>query len=129
MRSRFWLLSTLLFALLLSDAAWRIHENMSIAFPAFHNAAFIVYGALLVLLVFIYRESFHTSFWLFLVGFVFLSGTAVLSDTFWGEGVLRIGEWDASFEQFCETLSTLVLACAFASEAIQDLRKIKWTAQ
>ena len=124
MHGCFWLLSALFLSLLLSDASFRIHESIDEHWGIPDVFTFMFYGLLLIVLVGVYRKTFQKPFWLFLAGFVILSGMAVLGDMSSShEGLIHIsGGRSFSYEQFCETLSTLLLACAFASEAIADLK-------
>ena len=121
LRSRFWPLATMLFYLLLADASFRIHENLG-PYLGDEAVVFLIYGGLLLTLVGVYRQSFNRPFWLFLLGFIFFSGIAVLSDFFTGfEAIFVIGGELRSHEQFSETFSVFLLSSGFASEAIQDL--------
>lgn len=119
--SRFWPFSTVLFYLLLADASLRIHENLG-PYLGGESFVFIIYGGALLILVGVYRESFGRPFWLFLLGFIVVSGIAVVGDSLGGhEGLIMVGGKLLSYEQFCETFSVFLLSSGFASEAIQDL--------
>jgi len=133
--SGFWLLSTLLFYLLLGDAALRIHENVG-PYLGGEARVFGIYGMLLLTIVGIYWRSFRKPFWWFFLAFIVFAGVAVLGDSGGHEGIIMIAGQRRSYEQFCETFSMLLLGAGFATEAIQDLtapfkarvfhRQIQW---
>lgn len=121
LKSRFWILSTMFFYLLLGDAAFRIHENLG-PYLGRETYVFAIYGILLLIIVVFYWKSFQRPFWYFFICFVVFSGIAVIGDSSARhEGIIVIASQEISYEQFCETFSMLLLASGFASEAIHDL--------
>ena len=123
-RSRFWLAATLLFYLVLADAAFRVHEKVGQWTILPEQAVFLLYGALLLAITGVHHRTLHRTYWLCLVAFAALAGAAILGDaTETGEGVVTVAGRSVSYEQACETLSVLVLAAGFTSEAIHDLRE------
>lgn len=119
-----WWFSVSFFLMYLAyDEIFMIHENIGRLIVIREVYIFLFYALILILLIYFYRQKVTPSFRFFLVCFICLSGIAVISDTFLGEGLINIFGREIDFEQLAESLSALCLASAFTSATINELKQ------
>lgn len=119
---RFWVLSTLFLMILIADDGFMIHESIGFRLKIPDSVPFLAYGALLGVLVLVYRRRLRLGFWLFLCGFGLCSIVSTLGDmTAHHEGVLTLAGVSIDYEQICEMIGILFLASGFTLQAIQEL--------
>ena len=116
-----WCYSVCAFLMFLAyDETFMIHENLSRVFHIREVIIFMTYGAVLMILVYCGRKNLtHASLW-FLIGFIALAGIAVISDTFFGEGIVILFDREIDFEQLAESIAALSLSSVFVSIAYHD---------
>lgn len=123
-QSQFWRVTSLLFFLVFCDATLGLHEAFGYYLGVRDSVFFLIEGALLVLIILYYRNSFKKIFFVFIGLFILFSGLAVIGDSSAAhEGIFTFAGVQYSYEQAFESFSVLLLAAAFTSEALVDLNE------
>jgi len=121
-QSQFWRFASLLFFLVFCDATLGLHEAFGYYLGVRDALFFLIEGALLVMIIIFYRNSFNKIFFLLIGLFVLFSGLAVIGDSSAArEGIFTFRGVEYSYEQAFESFSVLLLAAAFTNEALVDL--------
>ena len=103
-----------------------IHENISRVLGINEVVVFLVYGAMLCLLLLWNRHKITKNFLFFFIPFVFLSGIAVIADTLFDEGLMNILGKEIDYEQLAESLAALALSSGFLAMAINEIGLLRW---
>lgn len=118
---RWWYFSGAFLSLLAFDEIFMIHEYVCWWLEIRDIYLFMIYGMVLSSLIFIVRHQLTRIHYCLLAAFVILAGTAVISDTVMGEGMITILNRPIGFEQIAESFSAFSLASAFVALGVRQL--------
>ena len=119
--SWYWMLVSYFLVFLSYDEIFMIHETLSATLNVSEASIFIIYGLILIALLVSNRPKISRTFFFFLLCFIFFGSVAVISDTFYGEGVITIFGKRIDYEQLAESMGALSLSCAFTSAVVREL--------
>ena len=119
---RWWYMVGAFLMLLAFDEIFMIHEYVCWWLGIRDLYLFMVYGLILMSLIFVVRKILTRTEILLLAAFVVLSGIAVISDTVMGEGMITVFNRAIDFEQLAESFSAFFLASTFVALGVRQLR-------